>query len=353
MNFEVNKYLPDFTSEEDIILALKNKLLESFKCNYVSLVTNGTHAIEVVMRALQLKRGTAVIVPDISFIATATALANCGLIPVYADVSEEYFGVTLESVKKMYTENVSAVIVVHWGGFVNREIFAIKEFCKEKDIYLIEDCAQVFPCSIEGKRVGTIGDAGTFSFQTSKIVHCGEGGLITTNSADIARKCEVVLNWGLSFEGVERNFEIPSSNFRMSAIQCYFILKQLDMIDDIVAERYKKCDEFYNLCKKNNIEPSMPLAVDHILDCPFFFPIKSKLKLNTIEPRGEYPMRKSKMVVSILKWFYEDLVDKYYELNHSSEIERSSDRIVENNDFINIINSYKTSVEYIMDGYKK
>ncbi len=354
MIFSVKDYLPDFISEESTKMSLKNKLSEYFGRN-ITLVTNGTHAIEIALRAMGLKRGTQVLLPDISFIATATAIANCGLIPVYADVSPEYFGLTIDSVKESYNENIKAVIVVHFGGFVNRDIFEIKKFCEEKNIYLIEDCAQVFPCKINGKRVGTIGDAGTFSFQTSKIVNCGEGGMITTNSLDLTRRCEAVANWGLSLPGFERDLDIASSNYRMGALQSYFILKQLDIIDEIVSERNKRCNKFSELCKKYNIKSALPKKIDNITDCPFFFPIKSKVKYNTNEPRSEYPMRKSKMVKSILQWFYPDLFEKYLEVNHSADVERFSDIVVKENDFINILHSYNpnTSPETIIKQYVK
>ncbi len=74
------------------------------------------------------------------------------MVPVYADVSEQYFGLSLASVKEMYTEDIGAVVLVHFAGYVNREIFEIKKFCEEKGIYLIEDCAQVLVCSINGKK---------------------------------------------------------------------------------------------------------------------------------------------------------------------------------------------------------
>jgi perosamine synthetase len=144
MLFKFDDYLPDFTTETEIKDSLKRALGKFFNCNHVILVVNGTTAIEIALKALGLKRGTPVIVPDLSFIATATAVANCGLIPVYADISAEYYGLTLESVKQEYTQhqNTGAVVLVHFGGYVNREIFAIKAFCAAHHLYLLEDCAQ-------------------------------------------------------------------------------------------------------------------------------------------------------------------------------------------------------------------
>ncbi|MCL6592238.1 MAG: aminotransferase class I/II-fold pyridoxal phosphate-dependent enzyme [Firmicutes bacterium] len=357
MVYNIQEYLPDFTSEEDVKKSLQKELSQYFGCNYSGLVANGTIAIEVVLKALKLTRGQGVIVPEISFIATATAVANCGLIPVYADVSAGHYGITLESIIQKYKfakdngVDIGAVIVVHFAGFVNREIYEIKEFCVQNHIFLIEDCAQAFPCRIRGKRVGTIGDAGTFSFQSSKIINSGEGGLITTNSEKVAQNCEAVLNWGLSFPGLERDCDIPSSNFRLSAIQSYFILKQLKRIDEIVQERLELNQKLLETCRKFKVVPSPPPENKEIFDCPFFFPLKSNKRINTVEPRTEYPMRKSKIVKSILKSFYPDLLGRYLELNQNLDREDINDRILSENDFINFRSLNHCSCEGLIRQY--
>ncbi len=352
MTFNVKNYLPDFTSEEDVKKSFRNNLRDYFKCRHVSIVSNGTAAIEVAFKALGLKRGTGVIVPDISFIATATAVANCGLLPVYADVSEQYFGLTLETVKAKYTEEIGAVVLVHFAGYINREIFEIKKFCEEKGIYLVEDCAQVFVCSINGKKAGTIGDIGTFSLQTSKIVNCGEGGIITTNSEELGRKIESISNWGLYISEEDRDLSLPSSNYRLSAYQCYFAQKQLDMLEEIIDERLNRISEFEELCQKYSLKTANPPKQPNIVDCPFFFVLKNVTKIHTLAPVGEYPMRNSVLVRSILS-FNPDLLEKYIRLNGDIHSERASDRLVKQNDFINIHQSYATSCEEMLEKYKQ
>ncbi len=352
MVFDFNDYLPDFQSEAATKESLRQRLADYFHCHHATLVGNGTIAIEIALRAFGLKRGTKVIVPDLSFIATATAVANSGMIPLYADIGEEYFGLTVESVRQQYdrNDNVGAVIVVHFAGFVNRQIFAIKEFCQEKNLYLLEDCAQVFPCTINGKRVGTIGDAGTFSLQSSKVVNCGEGGIITTKSEVLTQRCEAISNWGLSSPGIGRDSKLPSSNFRMSAVQSYFVLKQMEQLNGIVAERLRKYSEFKDLAKKYNLEPALPREKEGIIDCPFFFPLKSsKRKLNMLEPRTEYPMRKSTMVASILGFFHPDLLEIYQSLHY--ETDRISDKVIREIDFINIQSCESSSAEGIIRQY--
>ncbi|QNU66224.1 aminotransferase class I/II-fold pyridoxal phosphate-dependent enzyme [Ruminiclostridium herbifermentans] len=352
MGYDIRDFLVDFTSEEEIINNLRKKLCEYFNCQHSILVTNGTSAIEIVLKSLQLPRGAGVIVPDISFIATATSVANCGLLPVYCDIDTNHFGMSINSLKQIYNDQIKAVILVHFGGFVNRDIFEIKEFCKEKGIFLIEDCAQAFGCTIDNKRVGTIGDAGTFSFQSSKIVNSGEGGLIVTNSADLAGMCEAISNWGISFNRSKRNVNIPSSNYRMSSIQCYFIMKQMNIISEIMEERLSKYHKMSKDFQSHGINVVVPKEEKDIFEYPFFLPIESTNKINTIEPRMETPMRKSSIVKSILKTFYPDLFCKYKELNAKQRyISFNSDLVINKIDFINISNVNEDDISCVIKQY--
>lgn len=352
MGYEIRNYLPDFTGEEEVKAELKNCLCTYLGCKYCIPVSNGTVAIEIALKALGLPRGASVIVPDISFIATATAVANCGLIPVYADIDGHYFGITLDAVKRKYDENVSAVILVHFGGFVNREIFEIKAFCREKGIYLIEDCAQAFACSADGKKAGTIGDIGTFSFQSSKLVNSGEGGLIVTNSKEICAKCEAVSNWGVSSGSSVRDLDIASSNFRLSAVQAYFIIKQVEMIGELIASRLKRTKELMETCWDFGIEACLPLENKRFFDCPFYFPVKSLRKIHTLAPREEYPMRESSIVKAIIKKFYPDLMGKYLAYNREAWQECKSYKVLQEVDFINISQNDKFKGLEIIRRYK-
>ncbi|HEX9059242.1 MAG TPA: aminotransferase class I/II-fold pyridoxal phosphate-dependent enzyme [Clostridia bacterium] len=352
MTYKINDYIKDYPGDEEAKSELRKNLASYFECGFAFPVSNGTVAIEIPLKALNIPRGSCVIVPDISFIATATAIANCGLVPIYADVSEEYFGITLKSIKEKLNDEVKAVIVVHLGGFVNREIFAIRDFCKQNNIYLIEDCAQAFSSSASGKKVGTIGDAGTYSLQTSKLIQSGEGGFILTDDKDLSIKFEMLSNWGYSPTYQMFDHHIPSSNFRLSAVQSYLVLKQLSMVEKIIEERLKRVSELEEACSSMNIETKMPGGGDSFFDCPFFLPVKSKEKINTIEPRAEYPMRKSNIVRSILGRFYPDLIKRYNEYNSDSGNVWSSDRLLQNIDFINISQKKSLSATEILNPYR-
>jgi perosamine synthetase len=342
------EYLPDFDTEASEKEKFQNVLKKHFKCNYAIGVCNGTVAIEVILKALKLQRGASVIVPELSFIATATAVANCGLLPVYADISDQYFGMTLQSLEKKYDPSIVAVIVVHLAGIVNRDINTIAAFCKAKNIYLIEDCAQAFPCSVNNKMVGTFGDAGTCSFQSSKIINCGEGGCIITNSESLYKKCETVANWGLFQK--QRDLSIPSSNFRISSIQAYFITKQIGYLDLIINERIAKAKDLISEFKNAGMDVQLPDSSGGFNDCLFFVPVYSKEKINMIEPRSEYPMHKSTMVKTILGNLYPDLLPLYIEKikNIGKTI---CEEIINEIDFVNIHNYKESSAEDVVNCY--
>ena len=116
-------------------------------------------------------------------------------------------------------------------------------------------------------------------------------------------------------------------------------------------ERFNKIDEMIKVCNKYSIKTMMPHKEKNIVDCPFFFVIKSKLNLYTIEPRTESPMHHSTIVKSILSWFYPDLIERYYTFNQDKSQNYNSDKVILENDFINIIQCYNSSVEKIFARY--
>lgn len=337
--FNYQQYLPDFFDEPYVKLQFIKSIREYFGVSNVALVSSGTVALEIALRALNLKTGDKVIVPDISFLATATAVANCGLIPVYADINPNDFCVSVDSIKAAYAQTqAKAIIVVHFAGFVARDINKLCQFCHEEGVVLIEDCAQAFACTYKGQHVGTIGDIGVFSLQSSKLIACGEGGIILAKRQEIISRCEAISNWGLTSQCVPREVNIPSSNFRLSAVQCYFAKKQLEQIDIIVDEQLQKINNAIAYAHHKRIPICIPSHTSDYFDCPFYIPIRSQLHFNSLEPRGEYPMYKSRIVTSILEHFYPNLANEYVNLNRMYKNERRSIQVIKYTDFLNIHN---------------
>jgi perosamine synthetase len=300
-------------------IASLNKVFSEYTGAPFSIaLSNGTHAIEVALKAFDLPPGSKVLVPSISFIATAVAVANCGFVPVYYDYSCLGKLDSLESIQSVFTQDVSCVIVVHFAGIVNRQILDIAEFCRSEGVYLIEDCAQAFGARYAGKHVGNFGNAGTFSFQSSKLVEAGEGGMIVCNSSQIARRCERIINWGLSKEKGDRYFAFTASNYRISGVQAYILNMQLDRAAELVAAHKKLVAE---LIEKWEHPAVSPVKDPQAFDVEFFLITENPHLLSGhLHPLDEYPMFNSNLVYSIIaKQFPGNLESYSYNANKAKE----------------------------------
>lgn len=295
---------------------LESTIKETFECENACLVTNGTHAIEIVLAALDLPLGSRVLVPQLSFFATATAVARVGLIPVYADVQTEYLGISAAEVERsISTKDVRAVVLVHLAGIVNPEVEKIAQLCRDKAIPLIEDCAQCHLGRLGNVQAGNFGDAATFSFQSSKLFNCGEGGAVTTRSADLMKACKALINWGLYEDGKPGAYHLPSSNFRMSELQCEVLLTQLRDSRARLAALHEKAGGFLDAAASRFVK-TLPFSFGgERTDSPFFVVATDVRPLFRLEPRSQYPMANSSVVKSILQKWFPAMVSEYEELN--------------------------------------
>jgi len=323
-------------SEKDARLKLEQAMKHEFACADVCFVTNGTHAIEVLLTAMDLPRGTKVLLPELSFLATATAVARCGLIPVFADVSRDYLGLTLDAVKAKAQEGLSAVIVVHLAGFVNRELQEIASYCRAINVPLIEDCAQIHHGFYKGVRAGNLGTAATFSFQSSKLFNCGEGGAITSSDPSLMTQCKAIINWGWPGENTAAQFDIPSSNYRLSDLQCERLAAELAL----AAQKVSTLRDFYVRIAQTAQQLGksyLPAQfAGEFVDSPFFFMTTGCRPNHRLEPRGQYPMSRSSVVLAILRKWFPDLIPAYLQANSASAENVNSVHIVDNYGFLRI-----------------
>ena len=148
---------------------------------YSLTVSNGSVALEIALKALNLKKSDSVIVTPRSFIISASCVLNMGLKPIFADIDDNG-NLSIEGIKKAYNKNVKAIIVVHLNG-LSCDLDPILNFVKKNKIFLIEDCSQAHGAIYKGKKVGSFGHISTWSFCQDKIISTGgEGGMISTNS---------------------------------------------------------------------------------------------------------------------------------------------------------------------------
>lgn len=197
---------------------------------------NGTTALELSLRALGVGAGDEVIVPAYTFIATASAVVSVNAIPVFADVRPDTFCLDSADVERRITPSTRAVIAVHVGG-MPCDLGALQAVCTRHGLKLVEDCAQAHGAVYAGRKVGGIGDVGGFSFQSSKNIACGEGGMVTTNDREVFAMAWSYANTGRPPEGSRHEHRVMGSNLRLTEFQAALILCQLDTYQDDMARR--------------------------------------------------------------------------------------------------------------------
>ncbi len=201
-------------------------------------VTNGTAALEVAMASLPVGPGDEVIVPNFTFIATASAVLFANALPVLVDVRPDTYCLDPQLAEAAITSRTKAIIAVHMGGHP-ADLDALKALAARKKIALIEDCAHAHASEWKGQRVGTFGVAGTFSFQASKLMTAGEGGIIISNDNGFERQARSIHDCGrMPGEWFYSHF-IYGSNYRLSEWQGAMLMVQLQRLDEQTRTRHQ------------------------------------------------------------------------------------------------------------------
>jgi len=186
-------------------------------------VANGTVALELALLASGVKAGDEVLVPALTFIASASAIACIGAIPIFVDSDHENLAISAKDAEARITKKTKAIIGVHYGGYPI-DFDAIKPLARKNDLVLIEDCAHAHGTEWKGRKVGAIGDVGGFSFQASKSLAAGEGGVVLTDSDQIAEMALLIHNIGRALGKPGYLHSILSSNYRMTEMQGALLL---------------------------------------------------------------------------------------------------------------------------------
>jgi len=220
----------------------KNGQFEAAFCQYLGtrygvLVDNGTNAIALALKAGEVEVGDEVIVPAVTFVATATAAIQIGAIPVFADIDPMTYQIDPNWVRKLITKKTKAVIPVHYGGYP-ANMDEIMEIAEKHDLLVVEDCAEAHGSEWRGKKVGSIGHLGVFSFQQGKPLTCGEGGFVSTNDEKLAAKCVSYFNFGRAPGRPIYEHYFAGYNMRMTEIQAALLLSQLRRLPHQTEIRY-------------------------------------------------------------------------------------------------------------------
>ncbi len=204
--------------------------------------SSGTAAVHAALIAAGVSPGDEVITAPITDMGTVSPILYQGAIPVFADLEPRSYALSPQSVEAAITERTRAVIAVQlWGN--SCDLNALKGLCDKHDLVLIEDCAQAFGCTYEGKPVGTIGHMGCFSFNEFKHISCGDGGLVLTNDEELARRARLGTDkcYNRRPDALVRDPMFLAPNYRITELQSAVALAQLGKLDSIVERRRAWC----------------------------------------------------------------------------------------------------------------
>lgn len=215
---------------------LETAINKTFGSKYAQLTASGTAALTTALAALGVGYGDEVIMPAFTFVASFEAVLSVGAIPVLVDV-DETLTLAPSSVRKAITPNTKCIMPVHMCGSM-ADLDALQKICKEHNLVLLEDACQSIGGTYKGKYLGTIGDAGTFSFDFVKTITCAEGGVVMTNSEDVYTKCDRYTDHGHDHKGADRGADLHpfiGYNFRISELHAAVGLAQINKLDSFLA----------------------------------------------------------------------------------------------------------------------
>lgn len=220
------------------VAALESEFARLQNAQYAIGVTNGTTALEVALQALGIGAGDEVIVPAYTFVATATCVITANAIPVFADIDLETFNLDLDSVYSKITPRTKAIIPVHFAGLpLNMD--DLLKLAKKHGLYIVEDTAHGHGASWQGKGVGSFGEFGTFSFQSSKNMNSGEGGIVITSDEKLYELATSLHSFGRLPGRPWYEHYMYSGNLRMTEMQAAILRVQLSRVDDQNKTRRK------------------------------------------------------------------------------------------------------------------
>jgi dTDP-4-amino-4,6-dideoxygalactose transaminase len=237
--------------EGRICKAAEAKLVSIMGARHVYLTTSGTHALELALMALDIKKGDEVICPSFTFVSTANAILRQGATPVFAEIEEDTLNIDIDDAMEKVTKRTRAIIPVHYGGFSCDMTRLVKE-ASRKGIHVVEDAAQAIGAEFDGKALGTFGELGCLSFHSTKNITCGEGGAAVVNrGGGLAGAIQVKREKGtnrflfLEHKIAKYTWIDIGSSFVVSDVLAAMLLAQLNKLEEITDRRRAIC-EIYN-----------------------------------------------------------------------------------------------------------
>ncbi len=283
---------PSFTAEEadaarDVILSNRVNYWTGQECReferefaawagtrHAIALANGTVALDLALRGLGIGAGDEVVVTPRTFLASASCIVNAGAVPVFADVDPDSQNITVDTIRAVLTPRTKAVICVHLAGWPC-DMDPIMDLARERNLFVIEDCAQAHGARYKGRPVGSIGHVGAWSFCQDKIMTTGgEGGMVTTNDPDLWKRMWAYKDHGKSWDAVYERQHPPGyrwlhesfgTNWRMIEVQAAIGRIQLRRMADWQATRLRHARRIWECARAlpGLRVPAVPDSIDH------------------------------------------------------------------------------------------
>jgi len=237
------------SSDGPEVRLFEKKFSKFINKKYSISVANGTAALEIAMKAINIKPGDEVIIPNFTIISNALSVIKLGATPVPIDCDLKDWNMIVQKIKNKISNKTKAIIVTHIYGYSN-PMDEIKKILKNKKIIIVEDAAEVIGLKYKNKMCGSFGDISTFSFYANKHITSGEGGMISTNNPIFKRKCVELRN--LCFGKKDRfNHTDIGWNYRITNIQAAMGLSQLNNINKVIKKKIDIGKMYYKILSQN------------------------------------------------------------------------------------------------------
>jgi len=231
-----------YVTEHALTAEFEARIRELTGARHAIAMANGTVALYCCLKALDIGPGDEVIVPDMTFIATANAAIMAGATPVFCDIRPDTFCIDVKQANGLTTSHTKAIIPVHLYG-QSADMDAVQAFAATHSLKVIEDAAQGVGVRFKERHTGTFGDCGILSFYGNKTITCGEGGVILTDDDELARICYRLKNHGRDTKGIFVHEHI-GFNFAFTEMQAAIGIAQMNKLDRIIARKQAIRDRY-------------------------------------------------------------------------------------------------------------
>ena len=262
MHYLQDVFNRNYLNDGPLTREFEAKIEEICKVDHAIAVTSGTAAISLALMALGVGRGDEVIVPDLTFIATANAVRLAGAIPILVDIEPYRFAIDCDKIQRSVTSRTKAIVSVDVNGR-GANYYFLEDYCKKNNLYLVCDSAEAFGSKYGGRPLGSFGDAAALSFSANKTITTGQGGMVLTRKANVAERIKQLKDQGRLKRGTGGDDLHPTQgfNFKFTDIQAAVGLAQLKVLNTRLEQADNR-DRWYRKYLSDCDQITLPEKID-------------------------------------------------------------------------------------------